>query len=407
MNLSFVTIQQQLQEEKIRADFLTKIYDDNVRRCNLNMLRRRDDYVIQRYRELTSGTTTIERDERQRIKDDYNNQQSMYELIRAEIRNNIWYFLSEIVEVPQDCYYLGGHPFFEIYPSVADSERPNAFRMAKWMSFYFFAVTKNIPAIISTFSQCDRELAIALHLTYEIVVREIIPPRVTEENSFLFDGKRSWHWLKHILFTDSDDEGARFFFLERLKYLVQRLLQATLDAWPFLHILNGRKFDVSNYIMNLVVTGELSEIAMESISKDATILPMAQTAFAFFKFVQQRGRALFRDKRPLPTFILFANTVDEGFRAICNGVDYSIFNCVSTTDSSGEVLLDAITSSKARPVVFTTNLLDYKAFNEEKIQFVQKHIHLFSPPSKDVGWESDFSPYLFGQFVTKKDLEKN
>ena len=406
MNLSFITIQQQLDQQQIRADFLTRIYDEKVRRCNLLTLRNRDESILHQYRELTSGTSTVTKSERQKIKEAYNTQQQMYESIRAEIRNNIWYFLSEIVEVPQDCYYLGGRPFFEIYPSVADPERPNAFRLAKWMSFYFFAVTQNIPAVISTFSQCDHELAIALHLTYEIIVKEIIPPRVTEENSFLFDGKRSWHWLQHLLFTNSE-EGAQFFFLERLKYLVQRLLQATLDAWPFLHILDGRKFDVSRHIMNLAVTGELSEMVMKTISTDATILPMTQTGFAFFKSVQHRGRVLFQNKQLLPTFIMFANTVDEGFRVICNGVDYSIFNCVSTTDPSGEALIDALTSSKARPVIFTTNFLDYKAINEEKLQFIKKHVYLFSPPSKEIAWGSDFSPHLFGQFVTKKDLDKN
>ena len=396
MNLSFVTIQHQLQKEKIRADFLTKIYDDNVRRCNLNMLRRRDDYVIQRYRELTSGTTTMERNERQRIKDDYNNQQSMYELIRAEIRNNIWYFLSEIVEVPQDCYYIGGHPFFEIYPSVADPERPNAFRMAKWMSFYFFAVTQNIPACIATFSECDKELAIALHIVYEIMVKEIIPPRVTEENLFSFDGKDHWNWLKYIVISNKANDS-QFLFQERLKYLVQRIIQATMDAWPFLHVLDERRIDVFNRFNALMIKKKISDNMLNTIASSSSIFTDGPESTLLLNILSIRGKMLREAKQQLPTFLMFVSSANIHARVLYNAVNYSIFNTIY--DDYGPQMINALTSSSTRPVIFTTNILDYIDLNDERMPFIKNNIDEF-----EVTDTGNISSVLFGQFVTKEKL---
>lgn len=396
MNLSFHSIQMELQNENIKADFITRIYNENVQRCNLVSLKKRAKYVVDRYRVMTSGTGSFSPEEKKEIKDDYNNLEHMYSLIQAEIRDNIWYFLSEVVEVPEDCYYTMGKPLFEIYHDAADPERPNALKLSKWMVFYFHALHYDIPFVMESFEGFDFLLGAALLLVYEFIVNKSV---YAKTGMTLCDGRADWREVAAIIVKKES-----FILKYKLEYIVARILDATFKAWDFLPQIYETKSCIDHIGDLYVSPTSYTEILNQIAFKQTIILDCELDQHSMIEVLMGRENTRidkvkkYGESYTLPTFISLNGQWASTIRVIASNTSYSIFNITSVPNSDSEAWINMLTGNRAKPVLFTTNFNDYKSINNERFDTITKLI-----PKHTLSLDVMHSK-IYGKYLTKKDF---
>lgn len=365
MNESFKCLKDLLKKRDISADFLTRIYTDQVNRCDLLTLREKHTDILSRFKKMLNDTT-MDENRKNEIKDAYERHNSIIRKICNEIDTNIWYFLSEIVEIPHDCYNTTGKPPFDIYISGKNPLRKNEMQIAIWMLMYFTSVQHEFPIMISGFSNMDMELCVAVHMVYEYIRYILIPTNIV--------GVRKEYKTWMLLYGGKPhfaDKNA-----QRISYLFNRVLEETIDQWGFIFSIERDLFSFNdknpiNSILKIKYIDQVigNQAKLENIiGSYNTIVFGSITLDEFIKIIGIRQKYIIKSN-----MIIWGYT--EIIRSLVYNADIRMLNELYLIDRERSINL--MTGNKVRPIYYGTTLDDYKEINKEKIGFIKKHIDIY------------------------------
>ena len=219
MNVSFLMEQERLKEIGIKAPFLMAYKNPALEKVNMETFNTRVMDVRAIHREAVTGSKKMTAAEQGAIRVQYRELSDLIGDIKKEIDENLWFFLREIVKVPQDLYGYPTKAPFRIYPNLELKEGDISFQLSSWMVPFYFAVEQKLPILIDGFYGMDEVLVIATLIVYRIFTR-CIHARSTEaiqnQIPFIFANK----FIREQMYWD-------------IEYAVRIILKATIDFWRF------------------------------------------------------------------------------------------------------------------------------------------------------------------------------
>ena len=219
MNVSFLMEQERLKEIGIRAPFLMAYKNPALEKVNMETFNTRVMDVRAIHREAVTGSKKMTAAEQGAIRVQYRELSDLIGDIKKEIDENLWFFLREIVKVPQVLYGYPTKAPFQIYPKLELKEGDLSFQLSSWMVPFYFAVEQKLPLLIDGFYGMDEVLVIATLIVYRIFTR-CIHARSTEaiqnQIPFIFANK----FIREQKYWD-------------IEYAVRMILKATIDFWRF------------------------------------------------------------------------------------------------------------------------------------------------------------------------------
>ena len=223
MNVSFLMEQERLKEIGIDAPFLMAYKNPALEKVNMESFNSRVVKIRDIHREAVTGSKKMTAAEQGVIRVEYRELSDLIGDIKKEIDENLWFFLREIVKVPQDLY---GYPVkapFHIYPKLELKEGDLSFQLSSWMVPFYFAVDQKLPLLIDGFYGMDEVLVIATLIVYRIFTRcihagsiEAIQNHIQNQIPFIFAQK----FIRVQMYWD-------------IEYAVRMILKATIDFWRF------------------------------------------------------------------------------------------------------------------------------------------------------------------------------
>lgn len=219
MNVSFLMEQERLKEIGIRAPFLMAYKNPALEKVNMETFNTRVMDVRAIHREAVTGSKKMTAAEQGTIRVQYRELSDLIGDIKKEIDENLWFFLREIVKVPQDLYGYPTKAPFRIYPKLELKEGDISFQLSSWMVPFYFAVEQKLPLLIDGFYGMDEVLAIATLIVYRIFTRCIhagSTEAIQNQIPFIFANK----FIREQMYWD-------------IEYAVRIILKATIDFWRF------------------------------------------------------------------------------------------------------------------------------------------------------------------------------
>lgn len=219
MNVSFLMEQERLKEIGIKAPFLMAYKNPALEKVNMETFNTRVMDVRAIHREAVTGSKKMTAAEQGAIRVQYRELSDLIGDIKKEIDENLWFFLREIVKVPQHLY---GYPIkapFRIYPTLELKEGEASFQLSSWMVPFYFAVEQKLPLLIDGFYGMDEVLVIATLIVYRIFTRCIhagSTEAIQNQIPFIFAHK----FIREQMYWD-------------IEYAVRIILKATIDFWRF------------------------------------------------------------------------------------------------------------------------------------------------------------------------------
>ena len=219
MNVSFLMEQERLKEIGIKAPFLMAYKNPALEKVNMETFNTRVMDVRAIHREAVTGSKKMTAAEQGSVRVQYRELSDLIGDIKKEIDENLWFFLREIVKVPQHLY---GYPIkapFRIYPKLELKEGEASFQLSSWMVPFYFAVEQKLPLLIDGFYGMDEVMAIATLIVYRIFTRCIhagSTEAIQNQIPFIFAQK----FIRVQMYWD-------------IEYAVRMILKATIDFWRF------------------------------------------------------------------------------------------------------------------------------------------------------------------------------
>lgn len=219
MNVSFLMEQERLKEIGIKAPFLMAYKNPALEKVNMETFNTRVMDVRAIHREAVTGSKKMTAAEQGAIRVQYRELSDLIGDIKKEIDENLWFFLREIVKVPQDLYCYPTKAPFRIYPNLELKEGDISFQLSSWMVPFYFAVEQKLPLLIDGFYGMDEVLVIATLIVYRIFTRCIhagSTEAIQNQIPFIFAHK----FIREQMYWD-------------IEYAVRIILKATIDFWRF------------------------------------------------------------------------------------------------------------------------------------------------------------------------------
>lgn len=219
MNVSFLMEHERLKEIGIRAPFLMAYKNPALEKVNMETFNTRVMDVRAIHREAVTGSKKMTAAEQGSIRVQYRELSDLIGDIKKEIDENLWFFLREIVKVPQDLYGYPTKAPFRIYPNLELKEGDISFQLSSWMVPFYFAVEQKLPLLIDGFYGMDEVLVIATLIVYRIFTRCIhagSTEAIQNQIPFIFAQK----FIREQMYWD-------------IEYAVRIILKATIDFWRF------------------------------------------------------------------------------------------------------------------------------------------------------------------------------
>ena len=223
MNVSFLMEQERLKEIGIKAPFLMAYKNPALEKVNMETFNTRVMDVRAIHREAVTGSKKMTAAEQGSIRVQYRELSDLIGDIKKEIDENLWFFLREIVKVPQDLYGYPTKAPFHIYPKLELKDGEASFQLSSWMVPFYFAVEQKLPLLIDGFYGMDEVLVIATLIVYRIFTRcihagsiEAIQNHIQNQIPFIFAQK----FIRVQMYWD-------------IEYAVRMILKATIDFWRF------------------------------------------------------------------------------------------------------------------------------------------------------------------------------
>ena len=219
MNVSFLMEHERLKEIGIKAPFLMAYKNPALEKVNMETFNTRVMDVRATHREAVTGSKKMTAAEQGSVRVQYRELSDLIGDIKKEIDENLWFFLREIVKVPQHLY---GYPIkapFRIYPKLELKEGEASFQLSSWMVPFYFAVEQKLPLLIDGFYGMDEVLVIATLIVYRIFTRCIhagSTEAIQNQIPFIFAQK----FIREQMYWD-------------IEYAVRIILKATIDFWRF------------------------------------------------------------------------------------------------------------------------------------------------------------------------------
>ena len=227
MNVSFLMEQERLKEIGIKAPFLMAYKNPALEKVNMETFNTRVMNIRSIHREAVTGSKKMTAAEQGEIRVQYRELSDLIGDIKKEIDENLWFFLREIVKVPQHLY---GYPIkapFRIYPKLELKEGESSFQLSSWMVPFYFAVEQKLPLLIDGFYGMDEVMAIATLIVYRIFTR-CIHAGSTEA----IQNQIPWRYCPclPVIFAQKFIREQMYWDIE---YAVRIILKATIDFWRF------------------------------------------------------------------------------------------------------------------------------------------------------------------------------
>ena len=219
MNVSFLMEQERLKEIGIKAPFLMAYKNPALEKVNMETFNTRVMDIRAIHREAVTGSKKMTAAEQGAIRVQYRELSDLIGDIKKEIDENLWFFLREIVKVPQDLYGYPTKAPFRIYPNLELKEGDLSFQLSSWMVPFYFAVEQKLPLLIDGFYGMDEVLVIATLIVYRIFTRCIhagSTEAIQNQIPFIFAHK----FIRYQMYWD-------------IEYAVRIILKATIDFWRF------------------------------------------------------------------------------------------------------------------------------------------------------------------------------
>ena len=227
MNVSFLMEQERLKEIGIKAPFLMAYKNPALEKVNMETFNTRVMDVRAIHREAVTGSKKMTAAEQGSIRVQYRELSDLIGDIKKEIDENLWFFLREIVKVPQHLYGYPTKAPFRIYPKLELKEGEASFQLSSWMVPFYFAVEQKLPLLIDGFYGMDEVMAIATLIVYRIFTR-CIHAGSTEA----IQNQIPWRYCPclPVIFAQKFIREQMYWDIE---YAVRIILKATIDFWRF------------------------------------------------------------------------------------------------------------------------------------------------------------------------------
>lgn len=227
MNVSFLMEQERLKEIGIKAPFLMAYKNPALEKVNMETFNTRVMDVRAIHREAVTGSKKMTAAEQGTIRVQYRELSDLIGDIKKEIDENLWFFLREIVKVPQHLYGYPTKAPFRIYPKLELKEGEASFQLSSWMVPFYFAVEQKLPLLIDGFYGMDEVMAIATLIVYRIFTR-CIHAGSTEA----IQNQIPWRYCPclPVIFAQKFIREQMYWDIE---YAVRIILKATIDFWRF------------------------------------------------------------------------------------------------------------------------------------------------------------------------------
>ena len=227
MNVSFLMEQERLKEIGIKAPFLMAYKNPALEKVNMETFNTRVMDVRSIHREAVTGSKKMTAAEQGDIRVQYRELSDLIGDIKKEIDENLWFFLREIVKVPQHLYGYPTKAPFRIYPKLELKEGEASFQLSSWMVPFYFAVEQKLPLLIDGFYGMDEVMAIATLIVYRIFTR-CIHAGSTEA----IQNQIPWRYCPclPVIFAQKFIREQMYWDIE---YAVRIILKATIDFWRF------------------------------------------------------------------------------------------------------------------------------------------------------------------------------
>lgn len=227
MNVSFLMEQERLKEIGIKAPFLMAYKNPALEKVNMETFNTRVMDVRAIHREAVTGSKKMTAAEQGSIRVQYRELSDLIGDIKKEIDENLWFFLREIVKVPQHLYGYPTKAPFRIYPKLELKEGEASFQLSSWMVPFYFAVEQKLPLLIDGFYGMDEVMSIATLIVYRIFTR-CIHAGSTEA----IQNQIPWRYCPclPVIFAQKFIREQMYWDIE---YAVRIILKATIDFWRF------------------------------------------------------------------------------------------------------------------------------------------------------------------------------
>lgn len=246
VNKSFDFVSKQIQDtEGVSFDsVLYKTLDPKVEAVNVMEISKEYNELKQAYTELsarhTAGSHLTREDNR--LIDRWNACQDRCDLIVEEIRNNIWYFLREILLVPIG---ILENPLVHI-----DVRTDEHFPLMMWMPKVLWAMERHIPVICSSLYGMGDEVFMAALDVYSRILNAICDVRIVPGTNMKSTKNR---FAFCVCYDGATDETTLHYV--KVQKLVSEMIQRLIDSYPFMQDICYRaltdiyahKQNISNY----------------------------------------------------------------------------------------------------------------------------------------------------------------